>query len=131
MLVTVSVVFIIWPSKEFPFFVQLIKWDKFSRMGQVKFVEDYLLKIWRDMVCYGLLKTHHAPSKFLRLSYTNFIRSGPFLNTLSQTSILDGHLFWLIHFHFFFLVLLLEALQFNKFYMLIVKLPGVYYISRI
>ena len=129
MLVIVSVVFIIWPSKEFPFFVQLIKWDKYSRMGQVKFVEDCLLKIWRGMVCYGLLKTHHAPSIFLRLSYTNFIRS---ILEYFVSNIHFGWPFILIDsFSFFFLVLLLEALQFNKFYMLIVKLPGVYYISRI
>ena len=29
--------------------------EKYSRMDQVKFVEDSLYKIWNDMVCWGIL----------------------------------------------------------------------------
>ena len=47
--------------------------SKYSRMDQVKFVEDSLSKIWRDMVCLSF--------KFCKV-YLPQILLGSFLNTL-------------------------------------------------
>ena len=47
----------------------------YSRMDQVKFVKDSLLKTWSDMVCLGRLFFKGCLPQVLL---------GPFLNTLSQ-----------------------------------------------
>ena len=49
-------------------------------MDQVKFVEDSLQKIWRDMVCLSISPYHF---KFFK-DYLPQILLGPFLNTSSQ-----------------------------------------------
>ena len=49
-------------------------------MNQVKFAEDSLYK---QMKGYGMLKTGHTLSNFLRAVYHKFY-FGPFLNTLPQ-----------------------------------------------
>ena len=55
---------------------------KYSRMDQVKFVEDSVLKMWIDMVC--LSRPYHF--KFLKAQ----ILLGPFLNILSQMLLTTG-----------------------------------------
>ena len=52
---------------------------KYSRMDQVKFVEDSLQKRWRDMVC--LSRSYHF--KFSKGCLPQILL-GPFLNTLSH-----------------------------------------------
>ena len=49
---------------------------KYSRMDQVKFVEDGLQKNWSNIVCYVKFFKGWLPQNSL----------GPFLNTLSQVS---------------------------------------------
>ena len=39
---------------------------KYSRVDQVKFVEDSFKKIWRDMVCLSRPYPFHIPSNFLK-----------------------------------------------------------------
>ena len=58
---------------------------KYSRMDQVKFLEDSLQKIWSDMVCRG--RPYHC--SFFK-GFLPQILLGPFLNTLSK--ILRVHL---------------------------------------
>ena len=57
---------------------------KYSRMEQVKFVEDNLQKIWSDMIC--LSRPCHF--KFFKGCLPQ-ISLGPFLNTLSQIQLWD------------------------------------------
>ena len=58
---------------------QTLNGTKYSRMDQVKFVEDSLSKIWMDMVCLSRL----YPFKFFKGCLPKILL-GPFLNTLSQ-----------------------------------------------
>ena len=59
--------------------------DKIFKSGQVKFVEDSLKKIWRDMVCLS----RQYPLKFFKGCLPQFL-IGPLLNTLS-------HIIWREH----------------------------------
>ena len=53
---------------------------KFSKMDQVKFVEDSLWKIWSGMVCFR----QTIPLHFFFKGCLGQILLGPFLNTLTQ-----------------------------------------------
>ena len=55
---------------------------KYLRKGQLNFVGDSLLKIWRGMIC--LSRSH--PFKFVK-GFLPHILLGPFLNTLSQVQL--------------------------------------------
>ena len=56
-----------------------INGTKYSRMDQVKFVEDSLYKIWRDTV----FLSRPYPFKFFKGCLPQILL-GPFVNTLSQ-----------------------------------------------
>ena len=53
--------------------------SKYSSLDQVKFIEDNLYEIWRDMVCLSRLYSF----KFFKGSLSQILL-GPFLNTLSH-----------------------------------------------
>ena len=55
---------------------------KYSRMDQVKFVEDSLYKIRKDMVCLG----RPYPFNFFKGCLPQILL-GPFLNTLSHITL--------------------------------------------
>ena len=53
--------------------------SRYSRMEQVKVVEDSLYKVWSDIVCLG--RSYHF--KIFKGSLTQILL-GPFLNTLTH-----------------------------------------------
>ena len=55
---------------------------EYSRLDQVRFVEDSLQKIWRDMVCLS----RRYPFKFFKGCLPQVLL-GPLLNTLSQIKV--------------------------------------------
>ena len=60
-------------------FYRVINGTKYSRMDQVKFVEDNLWKIWRDMV----RLSRPYPFKFFKGCFQQILLV-PLLNTLSK-----------------------------------------------
>ena len=60
------------------------KWAKYSRMDQVKFMEDNFLKVWSDIVC--LSRPYHF--KFFQGCLPQILL-GPFLNTLPRTLLIE------------------------------------------
>ena len=60
------------------------KWAKYSRMDQVKFMEDNFLKVWSDIVC--LSRPYQF--KFFQGCLPQILL-GPFLNTLPRTLLIE------------------------------------------